>query len=90
MAIAQAAIAELSGHGDPARSAGDLSPVLIEEPLADLPAELNGAVLSMLLRHSAHRQVICISDQRLLKNWTDSVTERAGWTEAHGWFLRQD
>ena len=90
LAIAQAAIAELSGHGDPARSAGDLSPVLIEEPLADLPTELNGAVLSMLLRHSAHRQVICISDQRLLKNWTDSVTERAGWTEAHGWFLRQD
>ena len=90
LAIAQATIAEISGRGDAGTSAGDLSPVLIEEPLADLPSELNGAVLSMLLRHSAHRQIICISDQRLIQNWASSVTGRAGWTEAHGWFLRQD
>lgn len=90
LAIAKATIAELSGHGNPVHDAGDLSPLLIEEPLVDLPGELNGGVLSMLLRHSAHRQIICISDQRLVQRWANSVNDRAGWTQGHGWFLRQD
>ena len=66
--------------------AGDLSPLLIEDPLLDLPERLNGAVLSMLLRHSVHRQVICVSNQRVLEAWSRSVAGRAGWTHAHGWF----
>lgn len=90
LAIARETIAELSGLGDAERAAGDLSPVLIEEPLLDLPGELSGAVLSMLLRYSAHRQVICLSDQRLVETWTRSVGGRAGWTKAHGWFLTRD
>ena len=90
LAIAQETIAELQGFGDSARAAGDLSPLLIEEPLVDLPAALNGAVLSMLLRHSAHRQIICISDQRLLQQWSHSVAGRAGWTPSQGWFLTRD
>lgn len=90
LAIAQETIAELQGLGDSARAAGDLSPLLIEEPLADLPASLNGAVLSMLLRHSAHRQLICISNQRQLEQWSASVAGRAGWTRSQGWFQSRD
>ena len=88
--MARETIAELSGQGDAVRAAGDLSPVLIEEPLLDLPSELNGVVLSMLLRHSAHRQVICVSDQRLVQDWVYSVSPRAGWTMSHGWFFSRD
>lgn len=61
-------------------------PVLIEEPLADLPARLSGAILSILLRYSHQTQVICVSDQVDLRSWCDSVGERAGWVEAQGWF----
>ena len=86
LAIAQATIAELNGAADFDRAVGDYSPLLIEDPLMDLPARLNGAVLSMLLRHSVHRQVICVSNQRVLEAWSRSVAGRAGWVEAHGWF----
>lgn len=89
LAIAREAIAELSGLGNAARAEGDLSPVLVEEPLIDLPAELNGAVLSMLIRYSVHRQVICVSEQHLIEQWSTSVSPRAGWTEAQGWFSRR-
>jgi len=89
LAIAQQTIAELQGFGDSARAEGDLSPLLIEEPLHDLPGSLNGAVLSMLLRHSAHRQIICISNQQLLEKWVQSVPGRAGWSQSSGWFLNK-
>lgn len=89
LAIARMTVAELHGEANVADQLGDLSPLLIEDPLRDLPQHLNGAVLSMLLRHSLHRQVICLSDQRSLHAWARSVGGRAGWTEASGWFSRR-
>ena len=61
-------------------------PILIEEPLADLPARLSGAILSMLLRYSHQTQVICVTDQTDLASWCESVGERADWVSAGGWF----
>ena len=62
------------------------TPILIEDPLDDLPARLSGAILSTLLRHSAQTQVICVSDQLDLRHWCESVGDRAGWVQASGWF----
>ena len=62
------------------------TPILIEDPLDDLPARLSGAILSTLLRHSAQTQVICVSDQLDLRQWCNSVGDRAGWVQASGWF----
>ncbi len=61
-------------------------PILVEEPLADLPMRLSGAIMSTLLRHSNATQVICVSDQSDLHTWCDSVGDRAGWVAATGWF----
>lgn len=61
-------------------------PILVEEPLADLPMRLSGAIMSTLLRHSNSTQVICVSDQSDLHAWCDKVGERAGWVQATGWF----
>lgn len=61
-------------------------PILVEEPLDDLPARLGGAILSTLLRHSIDAQVICLSDQRDLESWCRSVGDRVGWVRATGWF----
>ncbi len=65
-------------------------PILVEDPLADLPARLSGAILSTLLRHSAQTQVICVSDQVDLGAWCKSVGDRAGWVAASGWFAGRD
>ena len=65
-------------------------PILVEEPLADLPARMSGAILSTLLRHSAQTQVICVSDQVDLRPWCTSVGDRAGWVAASGWFAGRD
>ena len=62
------------------------TPILIEDPLEDLPARLSGAILSTLLRHSAQTQVICVSNQLDLREWSTSVGDRAGWVQATGWF----
>lgn len=62
------------------------TPILIEDPLDDLPARLSGAILSTLLRHSSQTQVICVSNQQDLRQWCNSVGDRAGWVEANGWF----
>lgn len=62
------------------------TPILIEEPMVDVPARLTGSVLSVLLRYSRHTQVICVSDQLDLRQWCDSVGERAEWLTATGWF----
>ncbi len=61
-------------------------PILIEEPLADLPARLTGSILSILLRYSYQTQVICVSDQLDLHRWCESVGDRADWVHATGWF----
>lgn len=61
-------------------------PILVEEPLADLPMRLSGAIMTTLLRHSNSTQVICVSDQSDLHAWCDRVGERAGWVAASGWF----
>jgi len=62
------------------------TPILIEDPLADLPAHLSGAILSILLRISQETQIICVSDQPALESWCASVGERASWVRASGWF----
>lgn len=67
---------------EPARPA----PILVEEPLIDLPARLTGSILSVLLRHSRHSQVICVSDQLDLHEWCGLVGDRADWVAATGWF----
>jgi hypothetical protein len=61
-------------------------PILVEDPLNDLPARLSGAILSTLLRHSSQTQVLCVSDQIELKQWCASVGDRADWVPATGWF----
>lgn len=61
-------------------------PILIEEPLAGLPARMAGSILSILLRYSNETQVICVSDQLDLHEWCESVGDRAGWIGASGWF----
>lgn len=77
----------LDQHALDLRDAADRpTPILIEDPLDDLPARLSGAILSTLLRHSAQTQVICVSDQLDLRQWCDSVGDRAGWVQASGWF----
>lgn len=64
-------------------------PVLVEEPLADLPMRLSGAIMTTLLRHSSTTQVICVSDQSDLRAWCDRVGDRAGWVAAAGWFAER-
>ncbi len=61
-------------------------PILIEEPLAGLPARMAGSILSILLRYSNETQVLCVSDQLDLHDWCESVGERADWVRATGWF----
>ena len=64
-------------------------PILVEEPLDDLPARLGGAILSTLLRHSIDAQVICLSDQRDLESWCRSVGDRVGWAGGTGSYAEQ-
>jgi len=77
---------DLRTHLDLTERATRPLPILIEEPLADLPMRLSAAIMSMLLRHSNTTQVVCVSDQADLHAWCDRVGERAGWVAASGWF----
>ena len=87
LAIARYTMREISGlEGSTDRDDHALTPILIEDPLDDIPARYSGIVLSMLLRYSANRQVVCISDLVGLKEWSQSVGERAAWVDAPGWF----
>ncbi len=87
LALARQTVHELRTGVELASSSNDdLTPLLIEDPLADVPGSLGGAVLSLLLRHSVHRQIICVSEVSALDRWTQSVSGRAGWVHAHGWF----
>lgn len=80
---------DLRTHLDFSAGSSRPLPILVEEPLADLPMRLSGAILSMLLRHSATTQVICISDLPDLRNWCQAVGVRAGWVAATGWFAEE-
>ena len=87
LAIARYTMREISGlEGSTDRDDHALTPILIEDPLDDIPARYSGIVLSMLLRYSANRQVVCISDLVGLSEWSQSVGERAAWVDAPGWF----
>ena len=76
---------DLRNHLDLSESSERPLPILVEEPLADLPIRLAGAILSTLLRHSTRTQVICLSDQRDLQSWCESVGDRVGWVDATDW-----
>jgi hypothetical protein len=81
---------DLRSHLELTRDSERPLPILVEEPLADLPARLSGGILSTLLRHSAQTQVICVSDQVDLRSWCTSVGDRADWVAASGWFAGGD
>ena len=87
LALARQTVDEIHrGSAREIRTIEDLSPLLIEDPLGDVASHLGGAVLSLLLRHSLQRQIICVSEFTALERWCGSVGERAGWVQAHGWF----
>lgn len=61
-------------------------PILLVEPLVDLPAHLGAAILSILLRMSEQHQVICISENEDVHAWANRLGGRVGVSIALGWF----
>jgi len=61
-------------------------PILLVEPLADLPTHLGSAILSVLLRMSEQHQVICISENEDVHDWAARLGGRVGVSLALGWF----
>ncbi len=70
----------------PANSDGRPLPLLVEDPLHDIPGRQGVSALAVLLRVSEMCQVICVSDEPELQDWTVAVGDRAQWVRAAGWF----
>ncbi|MGI9614520.1 MAG: hypothetical protein ACR2QO_16540 [Acidimicrobiales bacterium] len=86
-----AAVIDLPGRGStPVNSQGRPLPILVEEPLIDLPLGLGAMMLSVLVRMSEIAQVICVSDQPDIEDWCQSMGDRAGFSRATGWFTGED
>jgi len=65
---------------------GRALPILLVEPLADMPTHLGSAILSVLLRMSEQHQVICISENEDVHDWSARLGGRVGVSSASGWF----
>jgi len=70
----------------PANSGGRPLPLLVEDPLHDIPGRQGVSAMAVLLRVSEMCQVICVSDEPELHDWTAAVGDRAQWIRAEGWF----
>ena len=62
----------------------------MEDPLHDIPGRQGVSALAVLLRVSEMCQVICVSDEPELQDWTVAVGDRAQWIRATGWFAGEE
>ena len=74
----------------PPNSGGRPLPLLVEDPLHDIPGRQGVSALAVLLRVSEMCQVICVSDEPELQDWTVAVGDRAQWIRATGWFAGEE